>query len=242
MDRLYSEFDAQVNNIPFRRRLQEVPRSSSAKKQKAAVENISIPKTQSQNTNELISSTSFAFSGSAGNATRQSVASERDIRVRENNRTIAEREKSKGRQLHEWHSIHHSAKYFQVGLHFRCGDKSFLMKGGYDAACVFDPANLDGNYLKTFSMGNPMEIAECANKVLKNHSLAITGRIRKEKPPSYLLSNAQYFMSGYCRWWRSKKDEASLRGLGFGDPGNCSWGREAHPSAHWRRSWSRGGA
>lgn len=71
---------------------------------------------------------------------------------------------------HGWHSIHYPNIYFQVGLHFRCGDKSYTMRGGFDNNCVFDPNNHDQNYLKTFVNGNPMSIAECGNHVFQEYA------------------------------------------------------------------------
>mmetsp|Transcript_20249 Transcript_20249/g.29029 ORF Transcript_20249/g.29029 Transcript_20249/m.29029 type:complete len:528 (+) Transcript_20249:2-1585(+) len=73
-----------------------------------------------------------------------------------------------------WQSVHQAGAFFQVGLHFRCGDRSFLLQGGYDAACVWDEARRgDAAYMSNFLFGSPVQIAQCANTVLRNHSLSL---------------------------------------------------------------------
>jgi hypothetical protein len=56
-----------------------------------------------------------------------------------------------------------------VGLHFRCGDHNFLSPEGfegYNASCVWDPLNKAPQYLSTFNLGSPVQIADCARKNL----------------------------------------------------------------------------
>ena len=90
------------------------------------------------------------------------------------------------RSLHESHSVHRPAKYFQLGLHFRCGDKIFLMQVSiptlsFPFLFFFDVDNHNPNYLKSlpFAHGTPVEIAECATKVLGNHSHSAVSSARE---------------------------------------------------------------
>ena len=56
------------------------------------------------------------------------------------------------------------ADFFQVGLHFRCGDLSYILNGRNKDMCVFDPKTPhDADFMKT---GNPHGIAMCARKVV----------------------------------------------------------------------------
>ena len=51
-----------------------------------------------------------------------------------------------------------SSGMFQIGMHFRCGDQSYLQQGGYDHMCVWDE-----HRPKDFmEVGNPYGIARCA--------------------------------------------------------------------------------
>jgi hypothetical protein len=70
----------------------------------------------------------------------------------------------------QWKSLHHQTKYFQVGLHFRCGDMSFLSKDAADRMCIWDPDITDAGYLSNFEPGNPVEIASCADQAFQNVS------------------------------------------------------------------------
>jgi hypothetical protein len=62
---------------------------------------------------------------------------------------------------------------FQIGLHFRCGDRSYISHGGFDEACVHDE-NSDAERSETGHMvyGSPVEIAECTKKVLLKYGEA----------------------------------------------------------------------
>jgi hypothetical protein len=63
-------------------------------------------------------------------------------------------------------------EFFQVGMHFRCGDKSYLLSdGGYDRACEHDERG-DDPHEETSYMGGgtPVVIAKCALTVFKNES------------------------------------------------------------------------
>lgn len=56
------------------------------------------------------------------------------------------------------------ADFFQVGLHFRCGDLSYILNGRNKDMCVFDPSTPhDTDFMKT---GNPHDIAMCGRKVV----------------------------------------------------------------------------
>jgi hypothetical protein len=54
-------------------------------------------------------------------------------------------------------------------------------QGGYDSACVYDVNNHDPNYEKSlpFIFGTPIQLAECAIKVLQNHSHDVMSKSRK---------------------------------------------------------------
>ncbi len=56
--------------------------------------------------------------------------------------------------------------YFQVGLHFRCGDKSFMNRAGDQ--CVFKPGRE-----ADFPTGNPRDIGLCAKQVLANYTASL---------------------------------------------------------------------
>ena len=99
------------------------------------------------------------------NTVRMSQSSRHSIK----NRRL-EHDVSPHKHDHGWHSIHYPNIYYQVGLHFRCGDKSYLMNGGFDNNCVFDANNHDPNYLKTFNVGNPVQIAECGNHIFQQYA------------------------------------------------------------------------
>jgi hypothetical protein len=61
-------------------------------------------------------------------------------------------------------NISSEADFFQLGLHFRCGDLSYILNGRNKDMCVFDPKTPhDADFMKT---GNPHGIAMCARKVV----------------------------------------------------------------------------
>ncbi len=62
--------------------------------------------------------------------------------------------------------------YYQLGLHFRCGDHNYIGRGGPDGEyCLFKPEKLsDPKYLST---GNPYGLATCARDALRNHTLRL---------------------------------------------------------------------
>jgi hypothetical protein len=72
-----------------------------------------------------------------------------------------------------WHAnraIHDS--FYQVGIHYRCGDQSYLQHGGFDNWCVWDPTNTNPKYLENMKIGNPSALAQCAKEVMFNHTQA----------------------------------------------------------------------
>eukprot|EP00428_Durinskia_dybowskii_P067971 CAMPEP_0170370138 /NCGR_PEP_ID=MMETSP0117_2-20130122/8355_1 /TAXON_ID=400756 /ORGANISM="Durinskia baltica, Strain CSIRO CS-38" /LENGTH=524 /DNA_ID=CAMNT_0010624901 /DNA_START=49 /DNA_END=1623 /DNA_ORIENTATION=+ len=63
-------------------------------------------------------------------------------------------------------------KVVQVGMHFRCGDRSYIQHGGFDHMCVYE-GNEDEHALKEkFPLGSPVEIGLCASRSLHSY---ITG-------------------------------------------------------------------
>eukprot|EP01034_Spumella_vulgaris_P034628 gene34628-42715_t len=60
---------------------------------------------------------------------------------------------------------HDSEQFFQVGMHFRCGDVSFQNRAGN--ACMEDKDGLTTS--PHMSQGGPLEIAACASDVLKTY-------------------------------------------------------------------------
>lgn len=57
----------------------------------------------------------------------------------------------------------------QVGMHFRCGDKSYIKKGGYDHMCVYSEDETAEAKASMFPLGNPYEMGVCARRSI--HSL-----------------------------------------------------------------------
>lgn len=133
MARLYSEFDASVHHIAPTRRASEQEQKDSdtrilpqelargvgpeAEEEEDRPSNLRGGRDQ-----HPIESSAKVGSGLVGQVTP----------LLNNTRTRTSANNSEARRLHEFHSVHRSASYFQVGLQFRCGDKSFLMQVCYD--------------------------------------------------------------------------------------------------------------
>jgi len=60
----------------------------------------------------------------------------------------------------------------QVGLHFRCGDKSYIKKGGYDHMCVYNEDDTEENKKGLFPLGNPYSMGVCARRSLHSYLTA----------------------------------------------------------------------
>lgn len=60
--------------------------------------------------------------------------------------------------------------FFQVGMHFRCGDRSYIMHGGYGDTCVYNPNNPSDASKPVFNVGNPYDIALCGKSAFQNHT------------------------------------------------------------------------
>lgn len=67
------------------------------------------------------------------------------------------------------HNNHTSAtlSFHQIGLHFRCGDRSFLLPNLVDNTCIWTVENANG---ATFQNGDPYHIGICAKELLSNHT------------------------------------------------------------------------
>lgn len=60
----------------------------------------------------------------------------------------------------------------QVGMHFRCGDKSYIKKGGYDHMCVYNEEDSEDNKKALFPLGNPYSMGVCARRALHSYLTA----------------------------------------------------------------------
>lgn len=60
-------------------------------------------------------------------------------------------------------------KVVQVGMHFRCGDRSYIQHGGYDHMCVYNADDSAETRRNKFPLGNPYEIGQCARRSLNTH-------------------------------------------------------------------------
>lgn len=54
----------------------------------------------------------------------------------------------------------------QIGMHFRCGDNSYIKHGGYDHMCVHAVDDTEEVNKKKFPLGNPYDIGLCARRAL----------------------------------------------------------------------------
>lgn len=62
--------------------------------------------------------------------------------------------------------------FYQVGLHFRCGDHNYVGRGGPDKEfCMYKPEKVSNP--QYFQTGNPYGLAMCAKEALKNHTLRL---------------------------------------------------------------------
>lgn len=61
----------------------------------------------------------------------------------------------------------------QVGMHFRCGDNSYIKHGGYDHMCVYNPEDSVETNKNKFPLGNPYEIGVCAQRSLHSYIIDI---------------------------------------------------------------------
>lgn len=59
-------------------------------------------------------------------------------------------------------------KVLQVGMHFRCGDKSYIKKGGYDHMCVYNEDDSADAKASKFPLGNPHDMGVCAKRSLQS--------------------------------------------------------------------------
>ena len=138
MERLYSEFDASVHHIvPTRRASEQEQKESETKILPQELARGVGPEAEEEDRpsnlrggrdQHLIESSAKVATANAGVGQVAPLLNNTRIRTSAN--------KSEARRLHEFHSVHRSANYFQVGLQFRCGDKSFLMQVCYDMACT----------------------------------------------------------------------------------------------------------
>ena len=60
-------------------------------------------------------------------------------------------------------------RYFQVGIHFRCGDHAYLHKQWAGELCSSQESNQAMN-----ATGSPQDLGLCARKILLNHTLSST--------------------------------------------------------------------
>lgn len=60
----------------------------------------------------------------------------------------------------------------QVGMHFRCGDKSYIKKGGFDHMCVYDENASEEDKKALFPLGNPYSMGVCARRALHSYITA----------------------------------------------------------------------
>jgi hypothetical protein len=72
-------------------------------------------------------------------------------------------------------SVLSTQKVVQVGMHFRCGDKSYIKRGGYDHMCVYNADDTEENLKSMFPLGNPYEIGQCARRSLNTFVNALIG-------------------------------------------------------------------
>lgn len=135
MERLYSEFDATVHHIvPTRRASEQEQNESEAGT--AAAQELAIgvgPELEEDRPSNLRGGRNHHPNESSATAAPTNNGSGREGQVTPplNSTLIStSANSSEARRLHEFHSVHRSASYFQVGLQFRCGDKSFLMQVG----------------------------------------------------------------------------------------------------------------
>ncbi|KAJ1399356.1 hypothetical protein B484DRAFT_406344 [Ochromonadaceae sp. CCMP2298] len=54
---------------------------------------------------------------------------------------------------------------FMVGMHYRCGDNSYIHKGGYDHMCTWE-ANPFEQKAPMYRLGNPQQIGLCAKETI----------------------------------------------------------------------------
>lgn len=102
-----------------------------------------------------------------------------------------------------------SPKVVQVGLHFRCGDKSYIKKGGYDHMCVYDEDDTPENKKSMFPLGNPYEMGICAHRSL--HSYLTTALMNSGRGTTKSTSlSSQMNMSDFETQSASSVDLQSL--------------------------------
>jgi hypothetical protein len=76
----------------------------------------------------------------------------------------------------------------QVGMHFRCGDKSYIKHGGYDHMCVYNTDETEETKKSMFPLGNPYDLGVCARRSLQTY---MTGLMEgRNKAMSVLSANA----------------------------------------------------
>lgn len=65
--------------------------------------------------------------------------------------------------------------FHQVGMHFRCGDNNYGLRGPGDSACLYSEERMkqDPNFLAS---GNPYYMGKCAKDIIANHTAKLTER------------------------------------------------------------------
>lgn len=120
MERLYSEFDATVHHIVSIRRASQQEQQVSLEAGAEAVAAQPLLDSGRGLAPDLIPEEDRPSHLRGGRDQASSAVSNPQVETNSSS--------SDARRLHEWHSVHRSASYFQVGLQFRCGDKSFLLQ------------------------------------------------------------------------------------------------------------------
>jgi hypothetical protein len=76
-----------------------------------------------------------------------------------------DKERSSGHHQHQQqHDQQQQRPFFQLGMHFRCGDRSYIQHGG-DSECVFRAGNE-----AAFPTGNAVGLGLCGKEVIRNQT------------------------------------------------------------------------
>lgn len=87
----------------------------------------------------------------------------------------------------------HLELFYQIGMHFRCGDRSYIQHNSYASECLTDSTGQYAGHNSYMQLGNPYEIGTCAAALYANHTLKLAQHHRMILTPGKLNIVYTYF-------------------------------------------------
>lgn len=88
-------------------------------------------------------------------------------------------------QPHKHQHTNKISPFYQISMHFRCGDSSYRKNGDADA-CEFKKGSSPQSGTSYMQAGNPIRLAECAAETFRNHTQAMIADHRSILTPQRL--------------------------------------------------------